>query len=125
MRGVGKVFLAGFFLALSAAWGTPIYNNTTTDTGDTLSYAANGFVQIGDQLQLAGTDRLATLARVQFFNDGQAGSFDATLRLFSVGAIPLQAASLVQTIWCPVSWRRWAISSMSVSHCLRFWFRTL
>ena len=123
MRGVGKVFLAGFFLALSAAWGTPIYNNTTTDTGDTLSYAANGFVQIGDQLQLAGTDRLATLARVQFFNDGQAGSFDATLRLFSVGApvgSQLGTDYLVSGIVVPLD------DIVNVSFILpHFWFRTL
>jgi hypothetical protein len=84
MGGLTKLFLAGSFLIVSA-WGTPIYQNTTTDTGDTISYTANGFSQIGDELQLAGTDRLATLARVQFFNDGLAGTFDATLKFFSLG----------------------------------------
>jgi hypothetical protein len=64
---------------------TIIYSNTTTDTGDTEAYTINGFTQIGDQLALAGTARLATLATVQFFSDGSAGTFDATLRFFAIG----------------------------------------
>ncbi len=68
------------------AFGGIIYSNTTTDTLDTLAYTANGYTQIGDQVLLAGTDRLATLATVQFFNLGSAGTFDATLRLFNAGA---------------------------------------
>src|SRR5262245_22309411 len=67
-------------------FGGTIYSNTTTDTLDTLAYGANGFTQIGDQVHLAGVDRLATLATVQFFNLGLAGTFDATLRFFNVGA---------------------------------------
>ncbi len=79
--------LMGFTLLVSAhAFGSTIYSNTTTDTLDTIVYAGNGFTQIGDQIQLAGTDRLATLATVQFYNSGTAGTFDATLRLFGVGA---------------------------------------
>jgi len=59
------------------ALATIVYDDTTTDTGDTLAYVANGFTQIGDQVHLAGTDRLATSATVQFFNFGAAGTFDA------------------------------------------------
>jgi len=70
------------------AFGTIVYSNTTTDTGDTLAYAANGFTQIGDQIMLAGpaSDRYATSGTVQFFSDGGAGTFDATLQLYAVGA---------------------------------------
>jgi len=73
-------------LIAAAAQGATIYSNTTTDTLDALAYAANGFTQIGDQLTLAGTDRLATLATVEFLNNGSAGTFDATLLLFNVGS---------------------------------------
>jgi uncharacterized protein (TIGR03382 family) len=73
-------------VSASAFGGSIVYSNTTTDTLDTLAYAANGFTQIGDQIQLAGADRLATLATVQFFSNGSAGTFDATLRLFNVGS---------------------------------------
>jgi hypothetical protein len=78
-------FIALLCLFSTSVFGSIIYSNTTTDTLDTLAYAANGFTQIGDQIQLAGTDRLATLATIQFFNLGSAGTFDATLRLFNVG----------------------------------------
>jgi hypothetical protein len=67
-------------------FSSTIYSNTTTDTGDTLAYAANGYTQIGDQIHLAGAARQATLATVQLFNNGSAGTFNATLRLFNVGA---------------------------------------
>jgi hypothetical protein len=64
---------------------TIVYSNVTTDTGDALVYSANGYTQIGDQLTLAGTDRLATFATVQFSNDSTTGTFDATLAFFNVG----------------------------------------
>jgi hypothetical protein len=70
----------------TSAFATIVYDDTTTDTGDTLAYVANGFTQIGDQVHLAGTDRLAASATVQFFNFGAAGTFDATLGLFNVGS---------------------------------------
>lgn len=81
------VRLIAIVIAVSATgMAATVYSNTTTDTGDTLAYSANGFTQIGDQIQLAGTQRLATQATVQFFNDGTTGTFDATLRFFNVGA---------------------------------------
>ena len=73
-------------LSAQAFAGTIIYSDIASDTGDTLAYSANGFTQVGDQIQLAGIDRLASLATVQFFNDGSSGTFDATLRLFNVGS---------------------------------------
>jgi hypothetical protein len=85
-RTVVSLTVLAFSLPLTALAGTIVYSNTTTDTGDTLSYAANGFTQIGDQITLSGTDRLATSATVQFYSDGSAGTFDATLRFFDVGS---------------------------------------
>jgi hypothetical protein len=64
--------------------GSTVYSNVTTDTFDTAGYSFNNATQIGDEITLAGTDRLATDATVQFFSDGSAGTFDATLELFSV-----------------------------------------
>lgn len=73
-------------LAGAQAFGSIVYQNTTTDTLDTLPYGANIFTQIGDQIHLGGTDRLATRATVQFYNGiFGGGTFDATLRLFNVG----------------------------------------
>jgi hypothetical protein len=83
-RVVLSVIVAFSFPA--AALGTITYSNTTTDTLQDISYAANGFTRIGDEITLAGTDRLATSAVVQFFSDGSAGTFDATLELFNVGS---------------------------------------
>src|SRR4051794_15906270 len=77
--------LALSLLLSSQSFATIVYSNTTTDTGDTLVYQANGFTQIGDQVHLAGTDRLATLATVQLFNSGTAGTINTTFRLFNVG----------------------------------------
>jgi len=77
--------LALSMLLSSQSFATIVYSNTTTDTGDTLVYQANGFTQIGDQVHLAGTDRLATLATVQLFNAGTAGTINTTFRLFNVG----------------------------------------
>lgn len=73
-------------LGVSALGGPIIYNNTTTDSGDTLAYAANGYTQLGDQITLAGVPRNATQATIQFFSDGGAGTFNATLRFFNVGS---------------------------------------
>ncbi len=86
-----KLFPAAALLCLLA--GAParalpvvIYSNTTTDTGTALLYGGGPFTQLGDEISLAGTDRAATSATVQFFNAGLAGNFDATLRLFNRGA---------------------------------------
>src|SRR6185437_14917450 len=83
---LGLIVISGF-IASPAFGNTIIYSNIdpTHDTGDTLVYSANGYTQIGDQLALSGTDRLATLATVQFFNDSTAGTFNATLAFFTVG----------------------------------------
>jgi hypothetical protein len=60
-----------------------VYSNTTTDTFNTLLYSTGPFTEIGDQITLAGTERLAQSAQVLFFSVGSAsGTFDATLRLY-------------------------------------------
>jgi hypothetical protein len=87
MNPIVRNVIDSFCLLSAQAFGaTIIFSNTTTDTNDTLAYAANGFTQIGDRITLAGVNRFATLATVQFFNNGAAGTFDATLRLFNVGS---------------------------------------
>jgi hypothetical protein len=65
-----------------------VFDNTTTPTAGPVSYiySAIGATQIGDQVQLGGTLRSLTSASVQFFNAGDAGTFDAVLRLYKVGA---------------------------------------
>jgi hypothetical protein len=76
-----------FAALLSApAAGSIIYSNTTTDTLTSNGFAGNNATELGDQITLAGTDRFATTAVVQFFNQGTTGTFDATLRLFNVGS---------------------------------------
>lgn len=83
------VLLLSSLLALfgGTARAAIVYSNITTDRGDTLAYAVNGFTQIGDTITLAGTDRYATQATVQFFNAGtNSGTFSATLRLFNIGS---------------------------------------
>ena len=80
----GSLFLA--LLALTPAYAVTVYNNTVTDNGGTLSYSLNNSTQLGDRILLSGTERYATLATVQFFNSGPAGSFDAALRLFNIGS---------------------------------------
>jgi hypothetical protein len=76
----------GSLTAAQAFGGSIVYSNTTTDIDESFSIVANGFTQVGDQIQLAGTDRLATQAKVEFFNLGDSGTVDATLQLFNVGA---------------------------------------
>ena len=82
----GLIVLAAISSPLLFA-DTIVYNNTTTDTGDTLTYSVGPYTEIGDQIQLGGTDRYATTATVQFYNNGDsAGTFDATLTLLNVGS---------------------------------------
>ncbi len=63
----------------------------TTDTLQTYIYSAGAYTQIGDVVELGGTERTLTDASVQFFNNGSAGTFDAVLRLYeaspTVGAL--------------------------------------
>lgn len=58
---------------------------TTTDTLNTLLYSVGPYSGIGDQIHLIAAGS-ATQALVQLFNAGGAGTFDAVLRLYEVGA---------------------------------------
>jgi hypothetical protein len=84
--------MIGIVAALAVLGSAPamassiVYSNTTTDTLDTVFYSAGPYSQLGDQIHLGGTDRLATVATVQFFNNGDTSTFDATLRLYQVGS---------------------------------------
>jgi len=82
-----RVLALAAALSTSAFGGVIVYSNTTTDTLTSNGFAGNGATELGDTITLFGTERLATLATVQFFNSGTAaGTFDTTLRLFNVGA---------------------------------------
>jgi hypothetical protein len=63
------------------------YSDTTTDTGGTVFFSTGPYTQIGDEITLGGTDRLATSATAQLFNGGSSsGTFDAMLTFFAVGS---------------------------------------
>ena len=64
--------------AASSLAGT-IYNNTSTDTLVTYFYSTGPYTLIGDSISLGGADRTLTDASIQFFNQGSAGTFSATL----------------------------------------------
>jgi hypothetical protein len=73
-------------LAPAALHATLVYSDTTTDTLNTVFYSTGPYVEIGDQIALASTQRSANSATTQFFNNGgSAGTFDATVRFFQVG----------------------------------------
>ncbi len=63
---------------------TIFYDNTTTDTMDTVFYSIGPYTALGDQLNLVSSG-LASQAQVQMFNNGSAGTFDAELDFFQVG----------------------------------------
>ena len=81
-------FFAVLAFALAGAGSSfagTIYNNSTNDTLITYFYSAGPYSQIGDSIALGGTDRTLTDAMVQFFNNGSAGTFTATLSFWNVG----------------------------------------
>lgn len=75
-------------LAAATAPAATVYSNPVQGIPETIFYSAGGLVEIGDQIQLGGTARLATQATVQFYNPGDEGSFDAVLRFYEVTADP-------------------------------------
>jgi hypothetical protein len=83
------VSFALFLLALKPAAGGNVllYDNTLTadDTGDFVPFSGGPYIALGDQLQLVSAG-IATQAKVELFNNGLAGTFDAELDLFSVGS---------------------------------------
>ena len=91
-----SLFLLLAAIGASTLNAATIYSNTTTDTGSTLQYSSNGFTGIGDQITLGGSERFATQATTQFFNLlSTAGTFNATLSLYSVGVNPAVVGSLL------------------------------
>jgi hypothetical protein len=85
-RVVANLIVLAVACAIPIFGSTAVFLNTTTDTADTLIYSNLFVTQFGDQIHLAGTERVATFALVQLFNQGDAGTADVTLRLFNVGA---------------------------------------
>jgi hypothetical protein len=62
-----------------------LYDNTTSDTLNTLFYSVGPYSGIGDQIELA-SDRRAASAELQFFNAAAPGEFNAQLRFYEVGS---------------------------------------
>lgn len=62
------------------------YQNTSTDTGMSVFYSTGPYTAIGDQLQLAGASRIASVS-TQFFNGGSDASFDADLQFYTVAGL--------------------------------------
>jgi hypothetical protein len=85
-RVVANLIVLAVACAIPIFGSTAVFLNTTTDTADTIIYSNLFVTQFGDQIHLAGTERVATFALVQLYNQGDAGTADVTLRLFNVGA---------------------------------------
>jgi hypothetical protein len=63
----------------------PVYDNTSVDTLNSVMFST-GYVQLGDQVQLAAPSHLASL-ETQFFNLGGDTTFDATLSFYMTGTL--------------------------------------
>lgn len=73
-------------VAAASLHAAPVYDNTTTDTLQTISYSASAFSEIGDRITLGGTERHVSTATAQFFNGGGEGSFAATLNFYDAAS---------------------------------------
>ena len=62
-----------------------IYDDTTTDTGDSVFFSLGPYAGLGDQIQLSSAGA-AGQAAIEMFNQGGAGTFDAQLTLSNVGS---------------------------------------
>jgi hypothetical protein len=70
----------------TGAWADVLlYDNTTTDTLDTVLYSVGPYIALGDQIELSSSG-IANQAQVQLFNAGDAGTFDAELDLYNIGS---------------------------------------
>jgi hypothetical protein len=79
--------LALALLATCPSFATTVYDSTTgPDNNTTYIFSVGPYSQIGDSITLAGTDRLLTSATLRFFNVGDTGKFDATLRFWELGS---------------------------------------
>lgn len=90
------LLFAGLFTA-TALHAATVYNNTITDTLDTVVYSTGVYTEIGDRILLAGTDRVADTAAAQFYNLGDDGNFVAKLNLYGVNSNNVDVGSLLGT----------------------------
>jgi hypothetical protein len=66
---------------------TIIYDNTTTDTLESILFSAGPYTAVGDTITFATTLRLLTGAEIQLFNAGSVpGTFSALLQFYQVGS---------------------------------------
>lgn len=80
--------LAG--VAMGPVKAAIVYDNTVNDPSETIFFSEGSYSEIGDSIQLSGTERRLTDATVQFFNLGGEGTFDATLQFYLAG-VPVGA----------------------------------
>lgn len=80
--------LALVLVAGQAGAGTIYYDNTNSnnDTETDIVYSAGPYDGIGDSITLSAAATGATDAFAQFYNDGDSGTFDATLQFFQAGS---------------------------------------
>jgi hypothetical protein len=72
--------LTGFVSHASAAL---LYDNTTVDLLLTVPFSVGPYTGLGDQIQLTSA-ATATQAKIELFNNGDAGTFDVDLELFQI-----------------------------------------
>ena len=95
-RNIFGAFIARMLLALASAVAMlpvaaapVVYQNTDTDTLQSVFFSTGPYSQIGDAVQLVSPGALVGI-ETQFFNAGTDASFDAELRLYTAGATPSQ-----------------------------------
>lgn len=73
-----------------------VYDNTSSDTLNSVFYSAGPYAQIGDRVQMQSASRVASV-QTQFFSLGVDATFDASLQFYSVsGAIYTPIGAAVQ-----------------------------
>ncbi|MBN8730413.1 MAG: hypothetical protein J0L64_07735 [Acidobacteria bacterium] len=77
-------------LTFATAQAAIVYDNTVSDSGQTIFFGEGPYSEIGDSIVLGGSERRLTDATVQFYNSGGEGTFDATLRFYLAG-VPVGA----------------------------------
>jgi hypothetical protein len=93
-----------FLAAMTAGFASAdiLYDNTHHDQGDTLFYSSGNYLEIGDQVYLGASQWLLESATLQLFNDGTAGTFDATLRFYEVGLPDTPVGAMIGSpVWLP------------------------
>jgi hypothetical protein len=81
------ILLLAALLPAQRSGAVVVYDNTAADTGFGATFTTEPSTELGDQILLDGTERLAQTASVFFFNSVDiAGMFDATLRFYEVAS---------------------------------------